>query len=675
MRAGHIIGVDVGGTFTDVVSVDEGRIRTTKVATNPRSSDKSVLEGAAEVGVETAAVLNLATTAGLNAVITRRLPKIAFLTTTGHRDMLDRGTIYRPMEAMTDYRWRRPFGDAMNPLVPRYLRRGIDERVTAAGDVLIPLDENNAREQLRVLKGCCVQGVAICLINSYRNGVHERRLRELVAEELGDIACSLSSEVSPLAKEYTRASTTVIDLLMKLMYGEYTNRLEIGLDALGFDGHLNFADCRAQLLSADFAMERPYQLVMGGPAGGTVSSAHFGRAIGDGNLLCADVGGTSCDISVVIDGEPWAKATFELEHDLIVNAPSINVITLGAGGGSVVRVTQSGDIATGPDSAGAEPGPACYGAGGLRPTITDAALLMGILAPDRFLGGRKLLHPDFARDAFERLQTRLPVADRIRFGWGMALANIAEGLLDISIRRGIDPREFSLIAFGAAGPMLLPCLLDQFRMRRVIVPPHPGLFSALGLVSSDRAYSDHRGGYMLLKPENADALNALYDRIEEQLLARLGPEGAKAKVVRSFDARLLGQSWELPFTPVPPGPITRASIATMIASFHEQYAKLNGHRFDALPVQSVIYRVQAVAESEKLDYAPAPRREGPLRFRETPIRYLYEEETTAREYERDDLQAGDVLQGPAIIRESLSTSFVPLWRRATVGAFGELVIE
>jgi N-methylhydantoinase A len=674
----RIIGVDVGGTFTDVVAVQGGEVLVAKVPTDAHSSDASVLAGAAEVGAGAADVFNLASTAGLNSVITRRLPKVAFLTTLGHRDVLDQGSLGRPIEALSDPTWQRNFGDASGrPLVPRYLRRGVLERLMASGEVLIELDEAQAREELRVLRRCEVRGVAICLINSYVDGRHERRLRELVHEELGpQVAVSLSSEATPQAKEYFRASTTVVDVLMKLLYGEYTRRLQAGLAKQGFKGQFNYADCRAMMLSVDYAMERPYQMVLGGPAGGTMASAHFGTVIGDGKLICADIGGTSCDISLVVEHEPWFSATFELEHDLVVNAVSTNVVTLGAGGGSVIWVTPSGEIAAGPDSAGAEPGPACYGAGGTRPTITDAALLIGILQPEHFLGGKKRLHKEPAQQAFEALQTHLPLDRRVRFAWEMALNNMAEGLVDIAVRRGIDTREFSLVAFGAAGPMTLPCLLDLLPLRRVIVPPHPGLFSALGLASADRVYSDHCCKYTILSPAFAEELDRRITEMETRLLARLSEaERRVARTQRSFDACLMGQSWLTPFVEIPAGPITAGTIGQMIANFHRLYEKLNQTRFDALPVQSVIYRVQVVVPSEKVRYAQARRRSAALGAGSITLRHLYGADVSARVFERGDLGLGDVIDGPAVIREAMSTTFVPRGRSACVGSVGELVIE
>src|SRR5919108_5818163 len=354
----RMIGVDVGGTFTDVVAVRDGRIAVTKVPSDAGDPATAVVEGARRLGVEGSAVFNHASTMGLNAVITRRLPKVAFLTTEGHRDILDRGTIRRPLDGQTDPAWRRPFGDTARPLVPRYLRRGVVERVLADGSELRALDEDQARGQLAVLKRCEVQGVAICLINGYVNPAHERRLRELAHEVLGgDVAVSISSDTSPLAKEYARASTTVIDVLMKLIFGRYSASLDADLRALGFDGDLNFADCAATLLPWREALEKPFRIVFAGPAAGTISSTRLGAALDTGNLLCADVGGTSTDVSLVVDGAPFVNNTFEIEHDVVINALSTEVSSVGAGGGSIVSISPSGDIQVGPESAGADPVP------------------------------------------------------------------------------------------------------------------------------------------------------------------------------------------------------------------------------------------------------------------------------------------------------------------------------
>lgn len=673
-----MLGVDVGGTFTDVVAVKDGRIITTKVPTEVVDTDRSVLEGARQVGVDGSTVFNHASTVGLNAIITRRLPKIAFLTTEGHRDILDFGRTWRPLEALTDANWRRPFGDAARPLVPRYLRRGVLERILNTGEVLIPLDEDSARRQLAILRKCGVVGVSVCLLNSYVNPAHEERLRDLIYEELGpDIACSISSEVSPLAKEYGRASTTVIDVFMKLIYTGYAERLDRGLRDLGFDGQLNFADCAAQLVARDVAMAAPFRVVFSGPAAGTVSAAHFGERIGAPNLICADVGGTSCDISLVTEGHPTVSTTFELEHDMVVNSLSTEISSLGAGGGSIVSITAAGEIQVGPASAGADPGPAAYGKGGTEPTMSDAFLLIGILDPGRFAGGALSLDVDLAREAFERLDTPLDLGQRVAYAYRMGLNNVAEGIVDISIGHGIDPRDYSLLAFGAAGPMMLPALLDETRVQRVIVPPHPGLFSALGLLSSDLVYADSRSSYQVLSPDAASSIDQVFTRMEDNLRRELGDSIEGVSFDRSFDGRLVGQTWETPFIDVPGGILGPDQIEQMIENFHVAYQERSGNRFDALPVQGVTYRVQASVPIDKVAYEPIGRRNGgqPDAGREITLHWIYGDEVIAREYERTKLQAGDRIEGPAIIREELSTTQVCPGQVATVGEYGEIVIE
>jgi N-methylhydantoinase A len=672
-----MLGVDVGGTFTDVVSFRNGRITTTKVPTEVVNTERSVVAGARELGVEGATVFNHASTVGLNAVITRRLPKIGFLTTLGHRDILDMGRTWRPLDALTDPSWRRPFGDAAAPLVPRYLRRGISERVTSDGSILIPLDEEQAREHLRVLARCNVVGVSICLLNAYVTPDHERRLRELTYEELGEgIACSISSDVSPLAKEYARASTTTIDVFMKLIYDDYTDRLRSQLTDLGFEGQLNFADCAAQLVDAERAMEHPFRVVFSGPSAGTVSAAHLGEAVGALDLICADVGGTSCDISVVSGGRPNVNTTFELEHDLVVNALSTEIATLGAGGGSLVRINAAGEIQVGPASAGADPGPAAYGKGGTEPTMTDACVLIGILDPSRFAAGQMSLDPTLSEQAFARLETNLDLGQRVAHAYRMGINNIAEGIVDLSVKHGIDPRTYSLVAFGAAGPMMLPALLDELRVERVIVPPHPGLFSALGLLSTDLVYGESRSAYRVLTAESAAEINLVYESMEQSVREQLSASNGEVQFARTIDARCVGQGWETPLVEVPSGEITPAAVEQIVANFHEEYERLNGNRFDALPVQGVTYRVQATVPVDKVTYEPigSSNGSGPTEPQEITLRWIYGDEVKALAYERSSLRTGDVVEGPAVIREDLSTTQICPGQVATVGTYGEIAI-
>ena len=665
-----MLGVDVGGTFTDVVSVRDGRIEVAKVPSSAADPAAPVLEGAERLGLAGATVFNHASTMGLNAVITRSLPKVAFLTTEGHRDILDRGRIWRPPDRQSDTSWRRPFGDAARPLVPRYLRRGVTERLLADGTVHLPLDEEQARGELEVLKRCAVEGVAICLLNAYVDPVHELRLRELVLESLGEeFAVSISSETSPLAKEYARASTTVVDVFMKLIFTGYAHGLDERLRAAGFEGDLNFADCAATLLPWDEALAKPFRIVFAGPAAGTVSSRRLGEALGEVDLVCCDVGGTSTDVSLVVGGAPFVENTFELEHDLVINALSTEISSVGAGGGSIVSISSSGDIVVGPASAGSDPGPACYGRGGTQPTVTDAALLMGILDPDGFAGGAMRLDSELALAAFSALETPLPLEQRIGFAFRIAAANIAEEVTNVVLRRGGDPRDFTLVAYGAAGPMLLPAALDLMHVRRVVVPPHPGNFSALGLLGSDLVYYDVRSAYVPLFPDSAAQIEAVFAEMETGLRERAGRDGA---VRRSFDGRLFGQSWETPFVQVPDGPI---DVADLVERFHETYERRYGNRFPYIPVQGVSYRVELQVPSEKAELAPLGTSGDTPPGRPVEIRHFADGSLAALEYDRAALPAGARIVGPAVIREGLATTFVVPGQAAEVGRLGELSIE
>jgi N-methylhydantoinase A len=423
-------------------------------------------------------------------------------------------------------------------------------------------------------------------------------------------------------------------------------------------------------------MEQPFEIVFAGPAAGTVASAHFGKLIDRGNLLCADVGGTSCDISMVSGGQPYVNTTFLLEHDLVVNALSNEVDSIGAGGGSLVTISPRGEVLVGPGSAGADPGPACYGKGGTQPATTDTLVLMGVVDPDHFAGGRFSLNPDLSRRAFENLDTPLQFEDRVRYAFNIGVNNVAEGVTNIAIKHGIDPRDYSLVAFGAAGPMLLPACLDQVHAREVIVPPHPGLFSALGLVSTDQVYGDSRSAYLMLDASAAEAVNKVFAQMEDQLRSRFDSNSADVEFVRSMDARLAGQTWETPFVSVPSGKITPEKIDEMIENFHQVYESRAGNRFDGLPVQGVTYRVEAVIKADKVDYPKIPKGEGgtvaPASTFE--LKYVAEEPVTAGRYERESLKAGDRIEGPAVIHEALSTTFMLPGQIATVGEYGELRI-
>ncbi|WP_371820952.1 hydantoinase/oxoprolinase family protein [Tsukamurella sp. PLM1] len=403
--------------------------------------------------------------------------------------------------------------------------------------------------------------------------------------------------------------------------------------------------------------------------------------MGENDLLCADVGGTSCDISVVTAGEPFVNTSFELEHDLVVNALANDISSIGAGGGSIVHIGADGEIQVGPDSARAEPGPACFDRGGTQPTTTDTCLMIGILDPDGFAGGEVAIDRDLAQRAFESLDTSFTLPERVRYAYEMAVNNMAEGLFNVAIKNGVDPRDYSLVAFGAAGPMLLPAVLDAVQCKEAIIPPSPGLFSALGLLSADQVFTVNRSAYLMLDGANAERIDAIFTDMERELREQISD--ADAQVHRSMDAHLVGQSWETPFVPVPDGTVDADAVAAMVTSFHDTYQARSGNRFEAMPVEGVTFRVRAVLATDKIEYPKlAARGDEPLTPTGTrTLRYLGdisdggEGAQTAQVYDRESLRFGDVLPGPAIVNEGLSTTHIGAGQTATVGEYGQIVIR
>jgi N-methylhydantoinase A len=675
-----MIAIDVGGTFTDVIAVDEsGSVTVAKVPTDIRNTEKGVIEGAKRVGIGGQDMLNHASTHGLNAILTRNFPKVAFLATEGHRDILDFARGWKPMESLTDANWRRTCGDSGRPLVDRYLRRGISERITSSGEVLIPLDEGQARKEIEVLNKCHVKGVAVCLINAYVNGSHEQRLRDLVKEILGDIPVSISSEVSPLGKEYARSSTTVIDVIMKMVYGDYINRLDNGIKEADFRGDMNLVDSAAMLIPLDFAMEKPSRIMYAGPAAGTMSCVYLGSLIAEENIICCDIGGTSTDISLVRNGTPIVKTEYEIEHDLIVNALAIEIFSIGQGGGSIAHVGPFGELQVGPEGAGADPGPACYGLGGEKPTIVDAFLLMGILDADKFLNGEKLLYPQRAQAAFEALPLQAEFSQKVRQTCEIGLNNVAEGIANVTIERGVDTRDYTLFAYGSAGPMMLPKLMDRLEICKVIVPPYPGLFSALGLSSGDLTYTDYQSAYITLAPEAeiASEIDAVYNRMENTILSRLPSHVNKneARFVRSFDGWYAGQTWETPFVPVPSGKLDKEIVNQMIKEFNDRYQEMWGNKFEYLPVIACSYRTSCILPITKVKYKPLAKRESGVPVgRPRLLSYMKSADSEVMEYNRDDLFWGDTVAGPAIIREPVATTMIYSGQTANIGQYGEIHI-
>jgi N-methylhydantoinase A len=415
-----------------------------------------------------------------------------------------------------------------------------------------------------------------------------------------------------------------------------------------------------------------------------LAAAYYGRLIDRPDLLSFDMGGTTAKACLIENGQPALTNRIEAARTqrfmrgsgLPIAAPALELIEIGAGGGSIAYRDDLGLLKVGPESAAADPGPACYGRGGTQPTMSDLCVLAGLIDPNGFAGGKMKLDADLARKSFENLDTPLSFEHRVRYAYDIGLNNIAEGIFNIAVKNGIDPRDYSLVAYGAAGPLLLPAIADLIHVKRVIVPPHPGLFSALGLLSADQVYSISQSAYRVLTTDSVEHIGKVFEAMEEKLRKRLGP-GKDVEFVRAFDGQLVGQTWETPFVAVPGGPFTVETIQTMIRNFHDAYFERNGNRFESIPVQGVTYRVRAVVHTDKVAYKPLAERSGaPLKSIGTSVlRYLSDAEQLAQIYARDDLRAGDEIAGPAIVREALSTTYITQNQIARVGRFGELRIE
>jgi N-methylhydantoinase A len=666
------VGVEVGGTFTDLVAVEGGKVVVTKVPSTPRSPDIGAFAALTASGIDLARIEDLGhgSTVATNAVLERKGAAVAFVATAGFRDLLfmqrhDRRNIY-------DLFYAKPA-----PPVRRKDCFEAPERLQADGSIEKPLDEAAVKGALiPALKAGGYRAVAICLLNAYANPVHEKRLAALLGEALPDVLVTASHQVAREFREFERASTTLLSAYVQPVIDGYLHRFESKLAESGFKGRFTVMQSNGGRLPAEAMRESAITALYSGPAAGVVGATRQAARSDFDDLITFDMGGTSTDVCLVQDGRPSLASESEIDG-LPIRTPVLDIVSVGAGGGSIAWVDDGGMLRVGPQSAGADPGPACYGKGGTQPATTDTALLMGIIDPGGFAGGRMHLDENLARQAFENLVSTLSFDQRVNYAFKVGVNNIAEGLFNVAVKHGIDPRDFTLLAFGAAGPMLLPAALDVVHAKEVVVPPHPGLFSALGLVSSDQVYGDSRSAYTILEPGAAESIKKVYGQMEDRLRERFGDRADDVNFVRTFDALLVGQSWETPFVGIPDGEITAEVVDQMIANFHDVYEQRTGNRFEALPVQGVTYRVEAVIPADKVEYPVLPTREsgGPEPTKQIQIRYLAAEPLDANEYQRLDLRAGDEIAGPAVIREPLSTTFVPPDHRAVVGTYGELHIS
>ena len=678
------LGIDVGGTFTDTVLIDDntGRIHYTKTLTTPGDLAQGVLTGIekilAEAGTSMENVTYLAhgTTISTNALIERKGAKVGLITTKGFRDVLEIARIERPDAGLYDMTV-----DLPEPLVPRYLRLEIAERIGASGEVVLPLDEQSVVEAVQKLKSEGVEAIAVCLLFSFRYPAHERKVREICREIYPEAPVSLSCEVAPEFREFERTSTTVINSYLAPITKGYLDSLTAQLTQKHGYQDIRIMQASGGVMTAEVAKSHAVNMVNSGPAGGALAAALFGRQSGVDRLISVDMGGTSFDIGLVVKGQPHVKPEGEFEG-YPVKIPMIAVEGIGAGGGSIAWVDAGGALNVGPQSAGADPGPACYGHGGEQPTVTDANLVLGRLNPDYFLGGEIKLHLTNARQAIRKY-----VAEPL----GMSVEKAASGVIRVvnanmirgisvnTTQKGFDVREFSLLAFGGAGPLHAVELAEEMDIEQVIIPPLCSVFSAFGVVASDIRHDYVTTLALSQSTATPIKLQTAFSQLEAQAGALLVEENVPEEdifIIRAADLRYEGQSYELTIPFKNTGPLVEKDVEHIIADFHAHHKLLYEYGDPNEPVEFISLRLAAIGRVPQVELQRGNSRlsSDPSQKAERPVYFPAYGLLPAKIYERSDLQTGHQINGPCLVEEVTSTTVIPPAWHGMVDEYGNIVV-
>ncbi len=603
------IGVDIGGTFTDIVLLgDDGTVATRKVSSSVDDYARAIMEGIADLlaghGIEGAAIAEIVhgTTVASNALLERKGARTGLIGTRGFRDILEIRNLRMPR--LYDLAWEKP-----PPLVERYLRAVVDERIDTQGRVQTALDEPGARAAVDRLLAEGVDAIAVCLINAFANPVHERALEAIVRERAPGCTVCVSYDVLPEIKEYERTSTTVINTYISPIVRTYLERLRQAIGERCPGAHLLIMQSNGGLTSADEAARRPVNIVESGPAGGVVGALAMTADIGQDDLVTFDMGGTTAKAALIEGGVISRSAEFQVGGGILtgsrlmtgagylVRMPAIDLAEVGAGGGSLIAIDDGGSLAVGPESAGADPGPVCYDMGGTAPTITDANVALGYLNPHHLVGGALPIDAARAIDALKR-QIAQPLGvsvEEAAYGAHRIVAsNMIRAIRAVSTERGRDPRGYTLVAFGGNGPVFGAAMARALDIRRVVVPPAPGLFSSFGLLTADVEHHLSRTFRALLRGLDKAALNAAWDALVAEARRRLAADdygGEAARIERHASLHYQGQTYELT-VPVPEGPLDDAALAALEEAFGAEHERTYGHRAGPEePVELVTLRV------------------------------------------------------------------------------------
>ncbi|WP_431927779.1 hydantoinase/oxoprolinase family protein [Amycolatopsis tucumanensis] len=673
------IGVDTGGTFTDVCALDEqtGRLYVRKVSSTPDDPGRAIVTGVSQLldeigGRDLGDVGYFAhgTTVGTNALLTERGARTGLLTTAGFRDLLELGRGRRP--SLYDLQADKPAA-----LVPRDLRLEVDERVRHDGRVERPLDEEQVRALARELREQNVEAVAVCFLYSFVDPCHERTAERILAEELPGVHVSVSSAVLPEFREYERLSTVVVNAYLGPVVARYLAKLRTRLGELGLRATPHVTQSNGGIIPFETAERMPSRMVLSGPSTGVVGAAEIARAAGYPDIITFDVGGTSSDVSLVQDGVPKSSSGTEIDGRP-VRAPMLDIHTVGAGGGSIAWIDAGGALKVGPGSAGADPGPACYGRG-TEPTVTDANVVLRVLNPEYLLDGQMKIDAGAARAAVSTVAGPLgmDVLDAAQGIVRVITANMARAIRVISVQRGYDPRDYVLVPFGGAGPLHAVRLARELGMRTVLVPETPGAQCAAGLLMTDIRADFLR---TRISPPDETTVAGVFAELEAEATAWLAEENVPAerrRVERFAEMRYAGQNHELP-VPVPEGEITADTVAQLTKRFGAEHERMYGYSSAEDAVQVVTFRLRAIGEVSRaeLHRAPLGDADASAAIRATREVYLPESGgfTECPVYDRRLLEPGHRIDGPAVVEQMDTTTLLLPGDVAVVDELRNLVV-
>jgi N-methylhydantoinase A len=675
------LGIDTGGTFTDLALVDEKRgvVGVLKVPSTREDPSVSIATGTEKIlrehGINASEIgfLGHGTTVATNAVLEGTTAKVGLLTTEGFRDVLELARQRRP--DLYDLDVAKP-----DPIVPRDRRLEVTERLDRDGSVVTPVDETLARKTVERLAGELVEAIAVCLLHSYTNPAHELRLRGLIQLIAPGLPVSLSSEVHPEFREYGRFATTVLNAALVPVMARYLGRLSAAVGEGGMACGLHVIQSNGGVMSARAAADRPVATLFSGPSAGVLGAVALARAAGEQAVITLDMGGTSTDVCLIRDGVVPLVHEREMAGRPVLGA-MVDIHSVGAGGGSIAWVDDGGLLKVGPRSAGARPGPACYGHGGAEPTVTDANAVLGYLHPDALLAGTMPIDVDAARAAIAEKLGRPLDLDVERAAGGVLRvlqAGLVRAVRAISVERGTDPRDFTLMPFGGAGGLHAARLARQLGIRRILVPPAPGILCAYGALAADLRADFGRTCLVDADEAGLPALRAAFADLAgraDSWLAGEAVERATARFEWTLELRYVRQNYQL--TVDVGGELDADALAEAVERFHSRHEQRYGFAAPGEPVRVVTVRLAALAPTPDIVLAKAPRAGGEVRPRTTRAVYFEEVESVVDcpVYERDDLGDGAKLSGPAIIGQLDSTTVVLPGQVVRVDSFGNLLID